>query len=367
MQAIVQKKNTQPSFRLLLHISLWTAYFISGYYFNKISFNLFAGTSFSWKEPLANTINLIAFYYPFMYLTWPLLAKKRKYALGICLLILQILLFTILLKVAERTLLLYCAECREIMGQLRQDLFGPQSQTFINGILSSFLSLGTLYVLIFKLSPVIAIKLALDYARERTTSIGLEKENLLLEFNFLQSQVNPHFLFNTLNNIHSLIVQDQKKQASATVDRLSGFLRHSLYESGQNSISLAQEIKLLEDYLELEKIRLNKTQVTMQAGTDESSFPLPPLLFIPLVENAFKYNADNLSTDSFIDINLQQKKGTLQFCCRNNYDPAKRNPFGGIGLQNLRKRLQHYFPGSHEVQVFDSNHVYEIKINLTHA
>ncbi|RZJ56668.1 MAG: hypothetical protein EOO45_28500 [Flavobacterium sp.] len=209
-----------------------------------------------------------------------------------------------------------------------------------------------------------AIKLALDYAKERTNLIELEKENLQLEFNFLRSQVNPHFLFNTLNNIHSLIVQDRKEQASATVARLSGFLRHSLYESGKERMDLAKEIELLQDYIALEKVRLNKTSVHLETTTDGSPYALPPLLFMPLVENAFKYNADNLPTDSFINIYIEQEGKNLQFRIRNNYDAGKRGSGGGIGMQNLQKRLLHYYPGKHRLELRDEAGTYEVKISI---
>jgi hypothetical protein len=361
---LIQKKYSSKSFRVTLHAGFWLAYWGISYYFNTISFNIFANTPLAWQEPVFTVLNLLIFYYPFMYFTWPLLVKRKKYLAGVLLLFLQVVLYTVIYKVAERELTNHCVSCQEILAGLPSRFKPGVNQPLMGAILSAFLSLGIFYVLIARLSPVIAIKIALDFTRERTAAIELEKENLLLEFNFLKSQVNPHFLFNTLNNIHSLVVQDQKQQASATVAKLSGFLRHSLYESGRDSILLTKEIRLLEDYIELEKLRLNKTRVIMQAGTDDAEVQLPPLLFIPLVENAFKYTADNLPVDSFIDISIVLKEGYLRFHGRNNYDPMKRNATGGIGLQNLRKRLQHYYPGSHTIEITDMSNIYDIKIGI---
>lgn len=364
LQKLINKKYTSLPFRVILHVGLWFLYWAINYYFNTISFNFFARTVLAWLDPLFGTLNLIIFYYPFMYLTLPLFFKRKKYFWGVLLLCVQIIIFTVLYEVQERQLIAHCTSCADILAQLPPIFKQDQDQPPLDGIMSSLFSFGIIYVLIVKLSPVIAIKIALDFTRERTDTIELEKENLLLEFNFLKSQVNPHFLFNTLNNIHSLIVQDRKQQASATVAKLSGFLRHSLYESGKESILLSKEIKLLEDYIELEKLRLNKTRVTMLAGSDDEGVHLPPLLFIQLVENAFKYSADNFPGESFIDIMVELKNKNLQFHSRNNYDPMKRNTTGGIGLQNLKKRLQHYYPGKHTIGITDTDRIYEIKISI---
>ena len=364
IQHILHKKNNSTLFRVMLHIVLWIGYYLISYYFNTISLNLFSGTSYSWMEPIASTANLVLFYYPFMYMTWPIFIKEKKYVMGLFITIVQVLLYTVILEIEERQILLYCDECRQILIRIPQDLLGTNQQQLGAGIMSSFLSLGALYILIARLSPVIAIKIALDYAKEKTAAAELEKENLQLEFDLLQSQVNPHFLFNTLNNIHSLIVQQQNQQASNTVARLSGFLRHSLYETGQEYTLLSKEILLLQDYIELEKIRLNNTRVSFRVETDDACFTIAPLLFMPLVENAFKYNADSLPGDSFIDIKSIQEDKMLQFFITNNYDPGKRKPGGGIGLHNLKKRLQHYYAGKHSIDINDNNFVFEIKINI---
>lgn len=257
-----------------------------------------------------------------------------------------------------------CSSCADILAQMPSSMNQGLRQTLFEGIMSSFLSLGIVYVLIARLSPVIAFKLSLDFIKERNAAIELEKENILLEFNFLKSQVNPHFLFNTLNNIHSLVVQERKQDASATIAKLSDFLRHSLYESGSETIPLSKEIKLLQDYIELEKLRLNKTEATLSANTNNTDIQLPPLLFMPLVENAFKYSADNLPVHSFIYINIEQEGNNLDFHIRNNYDPQKRNNSGGIGLKNLKKRLMNYYPGKHSIETTDIENMYDVKISI---
>lgn len=299
-----------------------------------------------------------------MYIIWPKFLRKRKYLVGLLFIFLQILIYTVLYELQERWLLVNCPSCAEILAQMPSSVKQSTEKPLLEGIASSLFSLGILYVLIARLSPVIAIKVSFDFIRERTAAIELEKENILLEFNFLKSQVNPHFLFNTLNNIHSLVVQERKQDASATIAKLSDFLRHSLYESGSESIALSKEVKLLQDYIELEKLRLNKTDVRLFSETNNNDLQLPPLLFMPLVENAFKYTADNLPVKSFIDIKIELKDDSLTFHIRNNYDPMKSNHSGGIGLKNLKKRLINYYPQKHSIEITDIESIYEVKISI---
>ncbi len=364
LEKLVNKKNKSKLFRINLHIIFWFFYWLIGYYFNTISFNIFSSTILSWTEPLCNVLNLLFFYYPLMYLIWPNYLRKKKYLIGILFIFFQILIYTVFYEFQERLLLANCPSCVDILAKMPSSVKQGTEVPLFEGIAGSLYSLGILYVLIARLSPVIAIKVSLDFIQERTAAIELEKENILLEFNFLKSQVNPHFLFNTLNNIHSLVVQDRRQDASSVLAKLSDFLRHSLYESGVESISLSKEVKLLEDYIELEKLRLNNTKVTLVTNTNNHEVQIPPLLFIPLVENAFKYIADNLPLNSFIDIKIDLNDKLLTFYIRNNYDPIKRNLSGGIGVKNLSKRLINYYPEKHYLKITDSDNIYEIKISI---
>lgn len=364
LEKLVEAKNKKMIFRVALHLFFWLIYWLISYYFNTISINLYAGTQLVWAEPLCDVLNLLLFYYPFVYFIWPILFRKRKYLAGIILLALQVLLYTFLYELQERLLIRYCPSCKAILATLPPSMNSSAEQSLMDGMLTSFLSLGIFYVLVARLSPVLAIKFSLDFIKERTASLELEKENILLEFNFLKAQVNPHFLFNTLNNIQSLIVQNRKSDASATVAKLSDFLRHALYETGKNRISLEKEIKLLQDYIELEQLRLNKTIVQFQVDTQALDISIPPLLLVPIVENAFKYTADNLPGRSFIHLHLATENGVLFFETRNNYDPAKRNKAGGIGLQNLRKRLLNVYSNKHELTIKDENFVYTISLKV---
>lgn len=184
----------------------------------------------------------------------------------------------------------------------------------------------------------------------------LAKDNLQLEFNFLKAQVNPHFLFNTLNNIYALVEGDRKEQATSTLARLSSFLRYTLYETGDEKILLNKEVQLIKDYIELEKLRLNETEVAFQYESDRDDYTIPPLLFMPALKNAFKYAVDK--PGSRIDVFIKAERETLEVRIQNNFDTQRIGTTGGIGLQNLQKRVRHYYGPSATYLATAANGVY---------
>ncbi|ATL49657.1 histidine kinase [Chitinophaga caeni] len=175
--------------------------------------------------------------------------------------------------------------------------------------------------------------------REKYHKLRIEKKEA--ELNYLKSQTNPHFLFNTLNNIYSL-ARDKSELAPESILRLSKILRFMLYEAGGVSIAIGDELKIITDYIALEKLRYDDSLlVTLNTDIENSKQPLPPLLLIPLVENAFKHGASETRNDPFVDINLNVKQMQLLFTVKNSVEDTtpvqelKEN----IGLSNLRKQL----------------------------
>ena len=169
----------------------------------------------------------------------------------------------------------------------------------------------------------------------------LIKEKLETELKFLKNQTNPHFLFNTLNNIYALA----RKKSDSTADvvmKLSKILRFMLYESGKPFITIVEEIKLIEDYLDLEKIRYNdRLNISFTQEIDNNSQPVSPLLLLPFVENAFKHGVSETRFTSFVKIDLKLCKSALQFVVENSREKAcnKIND-NKIGLGNIKRQLE---------------------------
>lgn len=206
------------------------------------------------------------------------------------------------------------------------------------------------------------------YVNDRIKS-KLEQQNLRLELDFLKSQINPHFLFNTLNNIQSYIIQDEKMTSVALIGRLSEFMRFALYECDKEYIDLAKEIEMLEDYIALERVRYeDRLDIIFEVQGEFNFANIPPMLLIPFVENAFKHGADMQLGGAFIHIHITKKANHLHLNVKNNFLlPATTGPVtknGGIGLKNVKKRLQHYFPKRHILQLQQNRNIFEADLQL---
>ncbi len=175
----------------------------------------------------------------------------------------------------------------------------------------------------------------------------LQQVQFKTELAQLKSQINPHFLFNTLNNINTLIHIDPDK-ASRIVMGLSDVLRYGLYESNQERVPLKKEIEIHSHILELEKIRRIQFDCRLEQSGDFSNTYVPPFLFIAFVENAIKYSADD-SGKSFIEISFNRNENTIAFNCRNSISGAKATSTGGLGLANTRRRLELLYGESFEL------------------
>jgi two-component system LytT family sensor kinase len=176
--------------------------------------------------------------------------------------------------------------------------------------------------------------------KQRAQKLLIEKQQA--ELNYLKSQTNPHFLFNTLNNIYSL-ARDKSDRAPETILRLSKILRYMLYEAGGPYIAIEQELKIIDDYISLERIRYDDSlRVNFNYDVEDMKQALPPLLLIPLVENAFKHGVSETRDRPFIDIHLSVAKRQLAFYVRNSTDGSPENGHvkENIGLSNLRRQLE---------------------------
>lgn len=201
--------------------------------------------------------------------------------------------------------------------------------------------------------------------QESTKQLQIEKQKA--ELNYLKSQTNPHFLFNTLNNIYSLS-RDKSDLAPESILRLSKILRFMLYETGGNYINLEQEITIINDYIELEKLRYDETlRVDFKYDIEDKKQALPPLLLMPLVENAFKHGVSETRDSPFIAIILTAHDHQLFFSVKNSMEaggeaiPIKEN----IGLSNLRRQLELLYK-DYNLKVNRENEMFTatLKINM---
>jgi two-component system LytT family sensor kinase len=205
-----------------------------------------------------------------------------------------------------------------------------------------------------------------NYIKLRQASQQLRIEKQAAELNYLRSQTNPHFLFNTLNNIYSL-ARDKSNLAPESILRLSKILRFMLYETGGEFIAIEHELKIIDDYIALEKLRYDESlNINFNYDIEDMKQALPPLLLIPLVENAFKHGASETRGHPFVDIHLSVSKRQLAFLVKNSTDTTAHGDVKeNIGLSNLRRQLELlYTDYDLSVQQQDSVFIANLKINL---
>ena len=209
----------------------------------------------------------------------------------------------------------------------------------------------------------IGIALSIRYVMRQGEKKQQEVE---AELAWLKNQINPHFLFNTLNNISSL-TQIDADEAQDAIMQLSDLLRYAMYETNKPTVPLQGEVEFMRNYIELMKLRCNEmTTVNSQFSILNSQSEVAPLIFISLVENAFKHGM-NSNAPANIDISLTQRDGTLVFTCNNtnNPKPTKDRSGSGIGLENTRRRLDLLYPGRYQwEQTVTPENIYHVKITL---
>lgn len=205
-------------------------------------------------------------------------------------------------------------------------------------------------------------------SKKEKETISLEKDKLETELKFLKSQVNPHFLFNALNNIYSLALV-QAPQTSETVMQLSEILRYMVYDSNKTSVALNSEINYIENFVDL-KLLKDSRGMNVDVNLDKSSphLKIAPLLFIPFVENAFKHSRIESLTDGYVKVKLEIKGKDLLFSCVNNKPKEKftKDKVGGIGLVNTKQRLALLYPDEkHNLVINDIGNKFEISLRIT--
>ncbi|PYF74405.1 sensor histidine kinase [Pedobacter nutrimenti] len=362
---LIEKIYTKPSLRVGFHLIFWLLLFGVKLYLTAVSFNVyrsFPTLSYVYIN-LFSTLLLAAFYYLFVYVLIPVFFNKKKYFQGILVSLGLILLYTLTDTFTEMQLIKTCKACTLILQKDHPDYASYLNRGFINVVLTRILGLGTPMLLLFALCIPFSIKMTLQSFRNNLKTLQLSRDNMELELNFLKAQLNPHFLFNSMNNIYGLILTGNKEKSAALVARLSELLRYTLYDSNQVTMPLEKEVQLIRDYIELEKVRLNDSRVIFSYQTDSPDYDLAPMLLLPLIENAFKYSKDN--TDSFIDIFLDIINGKLRFTIDNSMD-TERLPgiSGGIGLVNFKKRMDLYYPGKYWYEAGPSGTTYSVNLTI---
>lgn len=192
----------------------------------------------------------------------------------------------------------------------------------------------------------------------------LEKEKVAARLSYLKSQVNPHFLFNTLNSIYAVTLKTEP-QGAEMISRLSEIMRYNMKEAQMDKVRLSKELENLTNYIELQKVRINdNVHLRYTYKGDFDAYEIAPLLLLPFVENAFKYGV-NSEEESIINVEVELSGSTLRFLVQNTkVNIAHNEDEGGIGISNTRNRLDFIYPNRHKLAIDDGEESFEVSLEI---
>lgn len=220
---------------------------------------------------------------------------------------------------------------------------------------------GVIGIMLFSLPIVLAIQ----WGKQNTHILSLEKEKSQTELDLLKQQLNPHFFFNTLNNLYGLSLQ-QSDKTSDSILRLAELMRYTIYKGQQDRVSLQQELNYIEDYIQLQQIRLKKPlKFSFEKDIVDENLQITPLLLIVLVENAFKHGIEPAENDAYLNLYLKSDHKKLYFSCENSIEVDNMAKVSGIGLSNLKKRLALVYPEKSILRTDQSEDRYLAELEIT--
>ncbi|HVU95425.1 MAG TPA: histidine kinase [Puia sp.] len=232
-----------------------------------------------------------------------------------------------------------------------------------NANLSTSLAYNFTHTALYLLLTV-AVKFSFDWYEENKTLQDVRVEKLQAEVNYLRSQVNPHFLFNALNNLYALTLR-KSDQAPAIVLKLSELMEYMLYESDEAFVPLEKEVRYLGNYLELERIRQgNQADIRLSVVGDMDRCVIPPFLILPLVENAFKHGVSRAVRNAYLFVEVKIEGGITVVIENNKLDFREEDRAGGIGLVNVRRRLELLYPGRHRLTIVNEAELFRVTLEL---
>lgn len=325
------------------HLLGWLLLFAGWHFFRYENYPRDIG----WLVTALKVADLAIMVYITNYLLIPHLLYKKRYILFAVIFLLTVTGFSLLKMMLEGQLMR-----RPDMFNIFQNFKGRFYDNVIPHIL--LVSTGA------------AFKLLLDYARAQRKLGEVSKEKAEAELSFLKSQVNPHFLFNSLNAVYFLI-DKQNTAARDTLLHFSDLLRYQLYDCNADTIEIEKEVAFLQDYIRLQQLRKDQQyDVSVEVQPQVHSFRITPLLLIPFVENAFKHISHAPEGGNFVSVKLAKENGVFLFTVENSKEPLHliTAPAGGIGLQNVQRRLELLYPKKYELTIDNNDTTFKVALNL---
>ncbi|MBV8253970.1 MAG: sensor histidine kinase [Chitinophaga sp.] len=350
-----------PKVRIATHVCMWILLYILHIILVRSNYveSLPVCLLFAFRNILC-----IAFsFYFLMYLVIPKWILKGKFLLGIIGLMMPLVVYSLTSYLVSLVVLKYLTTHNPYVSNLVKQIVS-------DGLISKAAMLRMVrssWAVLTAILPCIVAKLGMDTLRNITRTLRLEKDRLDMELNFLKAQLNPHFLFNTLNNIYMLSLKGAE-QAPDLILHLSEMMRYTLYESDTAKVDLQHEVAFMRNYTELERVRYGaKANIVFDYNeTEITDQQISPLLMFPFLENAFKYGHVGPDGKCHVIININANGQLVTMSVSNSKNEASNQPkeLGGIGQANSRKRLELLYPGKYTLDIKDEGDIYSVKLSI---
>jgi len=336
---------------LLLHLSFWCVYLS----FNVYQINFFQHErGLDWGELILSLLVQLVFtlfiaYFNY-FITWPRFLKTKniwRYLLEF--------LVPFAIVIATRVYLQ-----RYIVERFHRG----HTDFFYSDFFIVQLTAVTLLIVLF----VGLLRFAVDWFEFEAKKKAIENEKLTAELNFLKAQINPHFLFNTLNNLYYL-AYTKSENTTEVIAKLSQMMRYMIYESNHEKVLLSKEIEYMQSYISLERLRLNnQIPIHFNIEGNPENIWIAPLIFVTFLENAFKHGVNNSDPKAWVNLSIHITGKECIYTVENS-KPAmpQGNEKSGIGLQNVQRRLELSYPGQYALDVTENAEQYRIQLKLTLA
>lgn len=331
---------------VLLHLLIWLALGVINY----LPDFLILGT-YTYGFPLTYIGYLLLFYFNYLFLVPRLLLRQRIY----------LYVISAALLVTVSVFFGYKMEPMTSPLHVLRDSFSDLE------ISPLFKTLTIMRILVINLAFLIVgttIRLYKDWVKNKIREKDIQQQKALSELEFLKNQLNPHFLFNSLNSIYSL-AQKKSPHAPEAIIALSELMRYMLYETNHRTVLLEKELNYIQRYIQLQRLRLmDSTGVKLTIKGDITNQRIKPLILISFIENAFKHGV-NAKGNSVVDISVSIHENQLNFSCSNFLKNApNKNKYSGIGLKNSRMRLELLYPDAHTFQVIEEGDTFIVHLTL---
>lgn len=360
--------------RIFFHILFWT-FLLSIYTFDMLLVNTGFTINIAFVLSLRQIVQSIFAFYFICYLVIPKLITQGKFVLGIPALFIPFIVapsINYIVFIATHNALL---SDKVSAGLIQRGMFVHDFHSLFD---SRSISLSFMPI-ILRTMPAFLMKLLVSTIRffsnankQKIKQHTLEMENLQLEVNFLKSQMNPHYLFNTLNNIYSYVFLKDDRALSMITD-LSEVMRYTLYESKEIVVPLERELRFMEYYLDMEKMRNEDNNAQIEFHIDctlTGEYVIAPLILFPFVENAVKYGINQDKVSGWMRVSIAAAGGELVFSVRNSKAPYKikvretnKEHAGGIGIDSTKRRLNLLYPG-HKLIIEDTADTYSVLLKI---